>query len=243
MSPELLAKLRAIDTPTVSNTIELFEVVPRNQGFMDKRIRSQYPKLPPMVGFAATASFRSDQAPKIRGDAYGSLESQIQQFAELPGPAVVVFQDLDDPAVSATFGEVMCTTYQAFGSAGLLTSGAGRDIDQVAALSYPVFCSGAICSHAYCHILHIGLPVRVGGLVVNQGELLHGDSNGVTQIPIQIADEIPDAAKEFMSAESIMLDYLHSDSEKSVAEFSDRRKQFQSEIAKLKERVSRKTTR
>ena len=78
---------------------------------------------------------------------------------DLPGPAVVVFQDLDDPPVGATFGEVMCSVYKAFGSTGLVTSGGGRDLDQVRALEYPVFTGATICSHAYCHILHIGLPV------------------------------------------------------------------------------------
>ena len=57
------------------------------------------------------------------------MDLQVARFAELPGPAVVVFQDLDDPEVSATFGEVMCSTYQAFGSTGLITSGAGRDLE------------------------------------------------------------------------------------------------------------------
>jgi len=49
-----------------------------------------------MVGFASTAAFRSD-APPGTGDAYGSLDKQMEQFAQLPGPAVVVFEDLDDP--------------------------------------------------------------------------------------------------------------------------------------------------
>ena len=84
-----------------------------------------------MVGFACTAAFRSDAAP-ASGDAYGSIEKQLEMFAALPGPAVVVFQDLDDPAVAATFGEIMCSTYQAYGSVGLVTSGGGRDLDQVA---------------------------------------------------------------------------------------------------------------
>src|SRR2546423_5454276 len=113
---------------------------------MDGRIRAAYPELPPMVGFAATAAFRSD-APPQGGDAYGSMDQQVSKFAELPGPAIVVFQDLDDPAVGATFGEVMCSTYRAFGSAGLITSGAGRDMEQVRALKYPVFTDGTICSH------------------------------------------------------------------------------------------------
>ena len=151
-----------------------------------------------MVGFAATAAFRSECA-AAGGDAYGSMDQQVARFAELPGPAVVVFQDLDDPPIAATFGEVMCSTYKAFGSVGLITSGAGRDIEQVRAIKYPVFTSGTICSHAYCHILHIGLPVNVGGLTVHNGDLLHGDVNGVTRIPLEIADEIPDVAAEFVS--------------------------------------------
>ena len=185
-----LAALAKFDTPTISNVIELFDVVPRNRGYMDGRIHAAFPELPPMVGFAATAAFRSD-APPAGGDAYGSMDQQVARFAELPGPAVVVFQDLDDPAIAATFGEVMCSTYRGFGSVGLITSGAGRDIEQVRALKYPVFTAGTICSHAYCHILHIGMPVHVGGLIVNNGDLLHGDVNGVTRMPIEIADEIP----------------------------------------------------
>ena len=124
ISLELLKKLGEIDTPTICNVIELFDVRPRNQGYMDHRIKANFPEFPPMVGFACTAAFRSD-APPVGGDAYGSMDKQIEKFAELPGPSVVVFQDLDDPAVAATFGEVMCTTYQAFGSVGLITSGGG----------------------------------------------------------------------------------------------------------------------
>ena len=122
--------------------IELFHVVPRNRGYMDQRIRCEFGHLPPMVGYAATAAFRSD-APPQGGDAYGSMDKQLEQFAKLPGPAVVVFQDLDSPSISATFGEVMCSTYRAFGSAGLITSGTGRDIDQVRALDYPIFIQGS----------------------------------------------------------------------------------------------------
>src|SRR5262245_59518924 len=109
---DLLTRLAKFDTPTICNIIELFDVRPRNVGFMDGRIQSNFRELSPMVGYAATACFRSD-APPMGGDAYGSIQAQLDQFAKLPGPAVVVFQDLDDPPVSAVFGEVMCSTYKA----------------------------------------------------------------------------------------------------------------------------------
>jgi 4-hydroxy-4-methyl-2-oxoglutarate aldolase len=240
ISSSTLTALAKFDTPTISNVIELFNVVPRNRGYMDGRIKAAFPEFPPMVGFAATAAFRSD-APPAGGDAYGSLEQQLERFPQLPGPAVVVFQDIDDPPVAATFGEVMCSTYQAFGSVGLITSGAGRDLDQVRALKFPVFTGGTICSHAYCHILHIGLPVHVGGLTVNHGDLLHGDLNGVIRIPVDIAGEVADASAEFVAAEKIMIDYVRGPGQKVIAEFTARRKEFSALVAKMAERVKRKS--
>jgi regulator of RNase E activity RraA len=230
---ETLEKLAKFDTPTICNVIELFDVRPRDVGFMDGRIRASFPELPPMVGFAATAAFRSG-APPEDGDAYGSFYEQVERFAELPGPAVVVFQDLDDPPVGATFGEVMCSVYRAFGSTGLVTSGGGRDLEQVRALRYPVFTGSTICSHAYCHILHIGLPVRVGGLVVRQGDLLHGDANGVTSIPPQIASEVADLAAEFVAAERIVLDYVQGPGEKTPQGLAGGRAEFAAAVGKLR---------
>ena len=234
----MLSELARFDTPTICNVIELFDVRPRNRGYMDGRVKCCFPELPPMVGYAATAAFRSD-APPAGGDAYGSIQKQLEQFEKLPGPPVVVFQDLDDPQVSAVFGEVMCSSYQGFGSAGLVTNGAGRDIEQVRALKYPIFTGSTICSHGYCHILHIGLPVRVGGLMVNTGDLLHGDSNGVTNIPLEIVAEVAQVAAEFVAAEEPMIKYARSTGTKSLAKYDELRKEFQATIAKLQARVSR----
>jgi 4-hydroxy-4-methyl-2-oxoglutarate aldolase len=234
-----LTRLARFDTPTICNVIELFDIRPRNRGYMDHRIKCNFPELPPIVGFACTASFRSD-APPAGGDAYGSIGAQLEQFAKLPGPAVVVFQDLDDPPAAAVFGEVMCSTYQGFGSVGLVTNGAGRDLEQVRALKFPVFTGSTICSHGYCHMLHLGLPVRVGGLMVNHGDLLHGDANGVTNIPLEIASEVADIGGEFLAAEEIVMRYVKSPGEKSVARYNELRKEFQSIVTALTKRVSKK---
>ena len=239
ITAETLARLASFDTPTICNVIELFYVRPRNQGYMDHRIRCNFPHLPPMVGFACTAAFRSD-APPVGGDAYGSIGAQLEQFSKLPGPAVVVFQDLDDPPAAAVFGEVMCSSYQAFGSAGLVTNGAGRDLEQVRALKYPVFTGSTICSHGYCHMLHLGLPVRVGSLMVNQGDLLHGDANGVTNIPPEIATEVADLSGEFLAAEELVMSYVKSPGQKSAARYNELRTEFQAVVAEMTKRIVRK---
>ena len=201
--------LRKYDTPTVCNVVELFDLRPRHSGYMDARIQACYPKLPPMVGFASTATFRS-AAPPCSGNVYAGLDQQVASFADLPGPPVVVFQDLDNPVAAATFGEVMCTTYKTFGAIGLITSGAGRDLDQVEVLNFPCFTGGTICAHGYCHIPSINVPIHVGGVMIHPGELLHGDRNGVTSIPLEIAAAVAQGCGELMAAEAIVLDYLKS---------------------------------
>lgn len=233
----VLEKLATFDTPTICNIIELFNVRPRNVGFMDDRIKAAFPEMGPIVGFAATATFRSDAAPQ-GADGYSSNEDQVELFATLSGPPIVVFQDLDDPVVAATFGEVMCTTYQTFGAVGLITSGAGRDLDQVRALNFPVFTSGTICAHGYCHFPQINVPVRVGGISVMPNDLLHCDVNGISTVPVSIASEIADIGDEFVAAEGIILDALRGP-EPSLAQYRAARREMGTVVDELRQRVAR----
>jgi len=234
----VLDKLRKFDTPTICNVIELFDVRPRNTGYMDERIRACFPDLPPIVGFAATATFRAS-APPGKGDAYAGLDAQVARFGELDGPPIVVFQDLDSPSVAATFGEIMCTVYQKFGAQGLVTSGTGRDLDQVHTIGFPVFTRGANCSHGYVHIPQIHVPVHVGGLAVYPNDLLHADRNGVTGIPVAIASEVADAGDEFIAAEEVVLAAMRQP-QASVESLRAARAESQNRIAELRRRLARK---
>lgn len=238
ISTETLDKLRAFDTPTICNLIELFEARPRNTGYMDDRIQAAYPDLPPLVGFATTATFRAAAPPRAE-DIYNSLEIQVESFGEIDGPPVVVFQDLDDPTAAATFGEVMCTTYQAFGAAGLITSGAGRDLEQVRVLNFPVFTNGAICAHGYCHVPDIQVPVHVGGITIYPNDLLHADLNGVTTVPREIAAELADIGDEFVAAESIVLEAMRTETP-SPARLKEAVAEQNARIAALRTQVSRR---
>jgi len=236
LSQATLAQLRKFDTPTICNIIEIFDVRPRNTGFMDARIVAVFPEMPPMVGFAATATFRSS-APPRHGDAYSSLDKQVERFAELSGP-VVVFQDLDSPCVAATFGEIMCTTYQSFGAVGLITSGAGRDLDQVRELGFPVFTNGTICAHGYSHIPQVHVPVHVGGITIYPDDLLHGDCNGVTTIPKEIATEVADIGDEYIAAEMLIIDAMR-EQRGNLKFLRERQAESKNQMEQLRARVSR----
>jgi len=238
ISASVLDKLSTFDTPTICNLIELFDVRPRTEGYMDRRIQACYPEMPPVVGFAATATFRAS-GPQRKEDVYSSTALQAERFAELTGPPIVVFQDLDDPAVAATFGEVMCTTYQAFGAVGLITSGAGRDLAQVRALGFPVFTNGTICAHGYCHVLDVHVPVHVGGIVIYPDDLLHADLNGVTTIPHAIATDLAAIGDEYVAAEGVILEALR-EGVPSIATLVEARAESEARIAALRQRIARK---
>ena len=186
-----LQKLTRFDTPTISNAIELFEVRPRNEGYMDGRIRACFPEMPPIAGYAATATMRC-AFPKRRRRRLRLARRTGGALRGIAGPPIVVFQDLDDPAVAATFGEIMCTTYQLLRRGGIdHFSGAARDLDQVRRTrASPAFSNGAICSHGYSHIVDLHRTVRVGGLTIHPGDLMHADANGVTTIPLEIAGRV-----------------------------------------------------
>jgi regulator of RNase E activity RraA len=235
VSTDELQLLARYDTPTISNVIELFEVHPRTAGYMDARIRACFPEMPPIVGYASTATMRTAWA-RSEGDVYSGLDEQVARFAELPGPAIVVFQDLDDPAVGATFGEVMCASYRCFGAAGIITSGPARDLDQVRRLGFAAFSNGVVCSHAYSHITSVHQPVRVGGMEVRPGDLLHADANGVCSIPNSIASDVAHAAAEFVACEAVCLECALAGN-RDVNAYSAARKEMLHRIAELGKRL------
>ena len=233
-----LELLGRYDTPTISNVIELFDVRPRSAGFMDGRIRACFPEMPPIVGYAATATMRTAE-PASGGDVYSSLDEQVARFSELPGPAIVVYQDLDDPPVGATFGEVMATSYKCFGALGIITNGPARDLDQVRRLGFAAFSDGVVSSHSYSHTTSLHQPVRVGGLLVHPGDLLHADANGICSIPLDIASDVAGAAEEFMSAESVCLDCART-GQRDVKVYAEARKEMLRRIAELGRKVRAK---
>ena len=232
----LLDDLARIDTPTICNIVELFDVRSPAAGYTDGRIRCEYPDLPPMVGYAATATYRSAYA---AAEGEGSEPADLlESFASLPGPAVVVIQDLDEPPAAACFGDVACSSYQAFGARGVVTSGAGRDLEQVEALRFPAFTGGTICSHGFSYLVDTGIPVQVGGITIRPGDLIHGDRNGVVTIPPGIAAQVAALADDFVAAEQEILAYLQSTRPPTVAGYRDAVARMQQKMAQLRERIA-----
>ena len=210
LSAETLDKLRRYDSATIANVIELFEVRPRNRGFMNRRVKAVFPALPPMVGFASTTTCRTFAQPPNRD--VPKVPDLIARFADLSGPAVIVMQNLDTNGAAAIFGDVLCNSFAAFGAVGLVTDKPGRDLIGIKPLDFPVFCDGVVSAHGYMHLLELHTPVQVGEITVNPNELLHGDANGVTTVPLEIAADVADACADFAATEAIVIDLAQTGS-------------------------------
>ena len=209
-SPEMAAvieKLRKFDTATVCNVIELFEVRPHHKGYLGGSIKSYFPELPPMVGYAYTCTYSgAEPGPNI------TLGENIDNFAKTPEPRVMVFQTLESPPASAIFGDIACSFYKEFGCVGLVTDGAGRDFDEIRKLDFPCFASETICSHGYARVTAINIPVTLTGQEILPGDLIHGDANGVAIVPIEIASGVADACGPMRDAESDLLGKVNAPS-------------------------------
>jgi 4-hydroxy-4-methyl-2-oxoglutarate aldolase len=205
-----LEALRGLDTCTVSNAIETFEVRLRNAGFADARIRCMFEDFPPMVGYAATAQLRSGEPP-IAGRIYVDRTDWWKSILEVPAPRIVVLEDLDKPpGVGAFLGDMQAAILRALGCVGFVTDGAVRELPRVRDLGLQLFAGNVAVSHAYAHIFEFGSTVKVGGLEVHPGDLLHGDRHGVLSVPKEIVSEIPTAAARLRQDEQRIIDFCRS---------------------------------
>jgi regulator of RNase E activity RraA len=184
--------LRKISSPSVANAIETFKVRSRHQGFMSSEIRTLFPELGPLVGHAVPAIIRAEPEPREghRASTFGWWDYVLS----IPAPRVVVVHDLDDPrGQGAQWGEVQANIHRALGCVGVVTDGSVRDLDEVRALGFQFAAAHVSVSHAWVHMVDFGLPVKIGGLWVNPGDLIHADQHGAVTIPMDLAPRIPEA--------------------------------------------------
>lgn len=207
---KVLLDIRRFDTPTVANAIETFNVRPRSEGFMRPEIKCVFPGFNPMVGYAVTGKIRAAAAPP-KGVSYTRRSDWWDFIVSIPQPRVIVLEDLDDPpGVGSFWGEVNGSIHRALGCVGAVTNGCVRDLKEVREMGFHFFAQHIAVSHAYVHMVEFGKPVKVGGLMVKPGDLLHGDLHGVHSVPIDIAARIPQAVEKLVANERRTIDYCQS---------------------------------
>jgi regulator of RNase E activity RraA len=201
--------LKTVDGPTLANGIELLKRRPHHEGFTPLGVRCLFPEFGRMAGYAVTAHVETvtQQEPLDL-----NLFIELYRLVEAsPKPAVIAFQEIGGyPELAAHCGEVMASIFTRLGAVGLVSDCAVRDIPEVHKLGFHYFARGTVVSHAHFRIARAGGPIQIHGMVVNPGDLIFGDQNGVLLIPPGCEEELPRAVESVRQREGRLLDYVRS---------------------------------
>jgi 4-hydroxy-4-methyl-2-oxoglutarate aldolase len=205
LDDELLHQLRRLDACTLANAIETFDARLRNEGFVNHTVRSLFPELAPMVGYAATVKIRGSAPPTVNCE-YPDRTDWLDYITSLPDPRVVVIEDMaTQPGLCSLIGEVHMSILRALDCVGVITNGAVRDIPAARSAGFHYFAGSVSVSHGYVHIVDFGQPVKIGGLQIKSGDLLHGDLHGVQSIPLALARLVPAVAARIIAREQALI--------------------------------------
>src|SRR5438552_5149391 len=207
VSKEQFDFLRSIDTPTVCNLIEVVEPERRGWGYTTTHLHCPFPDLPPMVGFAKTATIRSKDVVTFADGFYMQKRlDYLDYVADEPRPSIVVIEDLDGANVGhgAFWGEVRSNVHQALGCLGTITNGSVRDIPMIAP-GFQMLAGSIAPSHSYVHVVEFGIDVTVHGMTVLDGALVHADRHGAIVVPIDKIDAMKAAAVRLSMREVVII--------------------------------------
>jgi regulator of RNase E activity RraA len=141
------------------------------------------------------------------GNRYIERTDWWKKIAYTPAPRVVVIQDIDEqPGTGAFLGKVHAHILMALGCVGAVTNGAARELPGIEACGFQVFAGRLAISRAYVHVVEFGVPVEVGNLKIQPGDLIHGDRHGILTIPQEIADQIPAVASSILQKKQQVID-------------------------------------
>ncbi|MET7475329.1 fumarylacetoacetate hydrolase family protein [Streptomyces sp. NPDC005648] len=185
LDEDLAAGLRSVAVATLSARL-------RGRGLPHMSIDGVRPAVPGtrMAGVAHTLRYlplREDLFER-----YGTgMNAQKRAIEELR-PGHVLVMDARRDASAGTLGDILALRAQRRGAAGVVTDGAVRDSAAVAGLGLPVYAAG---SHpSVLGRRHVpwdtGVPVACGGALVQPGDLIVGDDDGVVVVPPELAAEL-----------------------------------------------------
>jgi RraA family protein len=135
----------------------------------------------------------------------------MHKAIELAQPGDVIVVDAGGELTNAITGEIMCTYAKKKGIKGFIVDGAIRDRAGIWELDFPVYARGVQPRGPYKDGPgEINVPISCNGMVVNPGDVIIGDADGITVIPRQEAKEVLQKALEKVKLEQTMMDDIES---------------------------------
>ncbi len=147
-----------------------------------------------MVGYAVTVRFvpaREDMPAKV-----SDLSVNPQRLAvESIGSDDVLVMDAFGETRGAVFGDVFAHRLVALGAAGFVTDGAVRDTPSCEEIDLPIYLRAkqATRSNVHLHPADWNVTIGCGGVLIEPGDVIVGDDEGVVAIPVQVAESVAHA--------------------------------------------------
>jgi regulator of RNase E activity RraA len=208
LTPDLIAALTAVDTPTICNALEVAAPGRRSIGFNRSPLTCPFPAMKPVVGHARTATVRSREAgPASDADKIALRLAYYEYIERGPRPSLALIQDIDgaERGLGAFWGEVQSTVHVALGCAGVVTDGAIRDLDMWAK-GFFALAGSVMPSHVHADLVDFDKPVTVAGMLVAPGDIVHADRHGAAVIPADVVADIPKICDLLARKEKVILD-------------------------------------
>jgi len=148
-----------------------------------------------MAGYAVTVQIEPSNPAHRRTHPHAATEYR-RYVAAIPGPKIVVVQDLDKPRVHGAFwGEVNSNVHRALGCVGTITDGAIRDLDEMCAAGFKALARRLCVGHAFSCAVRWGCEVEVFGRTIQPGQLIHADKHGFLAVPEEDQERLLEAAR------------------------------------------------
>jgi RraA family protein len=188
-SPQLIAEFARMVTPHLSDSME--------------RLYACGPQLRPMHKEGKLAG----PAYTVKTAAGDNLLVHKALDAAQRGDVIVV--DAGGFLDNAIIGELMMSRARQRGIAGLVIWGAIRDSAEIRAGTYPVFASGVTHRGPYKNGPgEINVPIVIGGMVVNPGDIIVGDADGLIAVPLEGAEQVLASAQAILVKETAMMQQI-----------------------------------
>lgn len=224
LSHAQLLQLKRWNTPTIYNGWEQITAADAcHTGFNLEETRDYMPQMGPMAGYAVTVVIEPGN-PDHKTSAPDAWLEYRRYVAALPGPKIVVVQDLDKPRVFGAFwGEVNSNMHRSLGCVGTIVDGAIRDVDEMTNAGFKALARRLCVGHAAVHPVRWGCEVEVFGTKIKPGQLIHADKHGFLAVPREDESRLLDAA-QFMDANECLtvIPAARDSSGRSTEEILDR---------------------
>jgi len=135
----------------------------------------------------------------------------LHKAINMAGPGDIIVCDAGGDLTNALMGELMLAYAVKRGVAGFVLNGAIRDLDAIRQVNLPVFAAGVTHRGPYKDGPgEINTPISLGGMVIEPGDIVIGDSDGVLAVPFADAEAILKKTQAKQAAENAQMAAIHA---------------------------------